>query len=384
MSQDEFREIAHSGGQVIIWIGKDKDGRRGYQVTWTHQRPVASGIFAIYALAQGVPVCGLPLGGIGSPMMPPPIPGCYMVFIGSDSEGKYGHECAACKSYWRDQAGTNFCPYCGVRGEVQEFLTAAQKSYVKEYCEKMTEALAADVEGEHIIDMDAVADAAGNAAEKPPFYYAEQSQQNKFECGACGGFNDILGVFGYCSRCRTRNDLQELTQKIVPAIRERINTGGLYEACVRDAVAAFDSSVGRYVEQLVHQVPLTQGRRNRLENRRFHNLAVVAGELKEIFDIDILGGLSSDDVKFATLMFHRRHVYEHKGGEADEKYIADSGDTAVRPKQALHESQESAHRIAGLVLKMAGNLHRGFHEILPPESGPIKPLVSAGEMRFAR
>jgi len=372
MSKDEFHEIAHSGGQVVLRVGRDKDGRRVYQQTWQHQRPVASGIFAIYALAQGVPVCGLPLGGIGSPMPPPPFPGCYMVFIGSDSEGKYGHECPACKSYWRDQAGTNFCPNCGMQGEVQDFLTAAQRSYVAQYCEKMRDALAADADGDYVIDMDAVADAAGNAAQKPPFYYAEQSQQNKFECTACGGFNDILGIYGYCSRCRTRNDLQELSQKIVPAIRERINAGGPYEACVRDAVAAFDSSVGRYVEQLVHQVPLTQGRRNRLENRRFHNLAVVAGELKEIFDIDILDGLKPEDVEFAKLMFHRRHVYEHKGGEADEKYIADSGDISVRPKQALHESQESAHRIAGLVLKMAGNLHRAFHEIIPPFAGPIE------------
>ena len=58
MSKEEFREIAHSGGQVVIRIGPDPQGRRGYQQTWIHQRPVASAIFAIYA--QGVPVCGLP------------------------------------------------------------------------------------------------------------------------------------------------------------------------------------------------------------------------------------------------------------------------------------------------------------------------------------
>ena len=99
----------------------------------------------------------------------------------------------------------------------------------------------------------------------------------------------------------------------MPAIRERINTGGSYEACVRDIVAAFDSSVGRYVEQLTRQVPLTQGRRNKLENRRFHNLNLVAEGLKEIFDIDILAGVSPEDVEVATRMFYRRHVYEHKG-----------------------------------------------------------------------
>ena len=88
--------------------------------------------------------------------------------------------------------------------------------------------------------------------------------------------------------------------------------------------------------------------------------------------IERAGGLKADDLEFAIRMFHRRHVYEHKGGEADEKYIADSGDDSVRPKQVLRETQESAHRIAGLVMRMATNLHNGFHEILPPELSPIQ------------
>jgi hypothetical protein len=66
-------------------------------------------------------------------------------------------------------------------------------------------------------------------------------------------------------------------------------------------------------------------------------------------------------------MFHRRHVYEHNGGEADEKYIADSGDASVRPKQALRETQESANRIVSIILRMCENLHAGFHEIFPTQ-----------------
>ena len=372
MREEEFREIAHSGGQVIIRIGPDPEGRRGCQQTWKHQRPVASGIFAIYALAQGVPVCGLPLGGMGSPMPPPPFPGCYLVFIGSDSEGKFGHECPACKGYWRDEGGTHCCPYCGMREDVHAFLTAAQQSYIQQYCTKMRELLQADKDGEYVIDMDAVADAAGNNAEKPPFYYAEESQQNKFKCSACGSYNDILGVYGYCSRCGTRNDVQELSETVIPAIRDRINVGGQNEACVKDAVSAFDSTVGQYVAQLARQVPLTKARRNRLEGKRFQNLQQVQQDLNDIFGIDIQDGISPADFEFAKVMFHRRHVYEHKGGEADEKYIADSGDTYVRPKQALRETQESAHRICSLIVKMADNLHAGFHEILPADQGPIK------------
>lgn len=101
---------------------------------------------------------------------------------------------------------------------------------------------------------------------------------------------------------------------------------------------------------------------------------------KDIFDIDILDGISSTDVNFGTLMFHRRHVYEHNGGEADAKYLADSGDTTVREKQTLRETQESAHRIAGLVQRFATNLHRGFHDIFPPRPEPIERHARHQEM----
>jgi hypothetical protein len=249
----------------------------------------------------------------------------------------------------------------------------------------MNEALRVEVGGQYIIDMDAVADAAdASITEKPPFYYAELSQQNRFTCKACDGFNDILGTFGYCTVCGTRNDLQELADKTIQSLRDRINAGGQHEACVRDSVAAFDSFVSQYVKQLVSRVPLTPARRNRLEARSFHNLQLVAAELKEIFDIDILDGLRFDDIEFARIMFHRRHVYEHKGGEADEEYITKSGDDAVRPKQALRETVESAHRIAGAVQKMASNLHRGFHEIFPPEERPIKEHQRSVETRRNR
>lgn len=137
-------------------------------------------------------------------------------------------------------------------------------------------------------------------------------------------------------------------------------------------MSEFDSFVGVCVTQLVQHVSMTPARRNRLENRRFHNLQSVAADLKETLDINVLDGMKPEEVEFAKLMFHRRHVYEHKGGEADEKYIEDSGDTSVRPKQVLRETVESAHRIAGLIEKMAANLHHGFQEIFPPEEGPIK------------
>ena len=56
------------------------------------------------------------------------------------------------------------------------------------------------------------------------------------------------------------------------------------------------------------------------------------------------------DWRFAVRLFHRRHVYEHNGGEVDQKYLDDSGDTSVKLKQHIHEtapSTPSSQRIVG-------------------------------------
>jgi hypothetical protein len=370
--EDEFKEMGHSGGQVIFHVVTGTDGTRSYQVEYRGSRPGPMVIFAVYALPQGIPVGPIQLGGIGQPWNDPPISGCVPVFYGSDSQGKFGHHCPQCRGYWRSDGSPSVCPYCAARGERHNFLSDAQRRYVQQYCEVLSEALNSAEDSDHIIDMDAVADAAGKDIEKPPFYYAEESQQNKFTCGACGEFNDILGRFGYCNACGTRNDLREFEDKTVADIRGRINAGGPYEACVRDAVSAFDSLVGSYVRQLAERIPMRPGRKAKIEKMRFHNLETTATEIKAAFDIDLCDGMKSDEVSFAALLFYRRHVYEHKGGEADEKYIAESSDNSVRPKQALHETQESAHHLANIVVKMARNLDGGFHEIFPPEAEPIR------------
>jgi hypothetical protein len=127
----EFREIAHSGGQLVIDVKINADGRQMYQLTWQHCKPVAAAVFAVYALPQGIVVCQINLGGIGSRQDPPPIPGAYQVFIGSDSEGKFGRQCPACNGYWRSDLNAQFCPYCGTQAGVIDFLTIGQRSYVE-------------------------------------------------------------------------------------------------------------------------------------------------------------------------------------------------------------------------------------------------------------
>jgi len=336
----DFMEVAHSGGSITIRFQTQPDGKRAYSQGWRHQRPTAAGIFAIYALPPGIPVGDIPLGGIGSPIPHPPVPGAVMTFIASDSQGLFGRQCPQCEGYWRSEATSPFCSYCGFKGPAVAFTTNAQGAYLQQYCALFSEGLSSGTDGEYTIDLDAVADAV-SSIEKPPFYYTE--------------------------------DIQELETNTIPEIRRRINSDGTYESCVKDSVSAFDSFVSQYVKEAIRRVPVSEARRNRMNGRRFHNLAAVELDLREVFDWRLLQGISSEDVAFASLMFHRRHLYEHNGGEVDQKYIDESGDTTVRLKQEVHETRESAHRIAGVITRMAQNVHQGFHELCPIDARYIRP-----------
>ncbi len=360
MTGTEFQEIAHSGGQVSFNAVTDESGHRKYSIRLQLSRPVPAALFGIYALRQGIPVGMIVMRGIGVAWNSPPVPGTVPVFISSDSQGLFGSECPRCRGYWRSREEARVCPYCGIVEQRQNLLTKAQRRYVWQYCVRLDEALSDEQDGNHVIDMDAVADAAGKDGEKPPFYYVEEQQQHKFNCIACDATNDIIGRFGFCCVCGTRNDLQELEGKIIPAIRQRLNDGAVSGSTLREIASAFDSFVSQYVKQLLAGVPMIPARKNRLQNMRFHNLTSVPDELKETFGIDLFSGLKAADMEHASLMFYRRHVYEHNGGQVDERYLQESGDTTVRLNQALREDVGSLHRFANSVARMARNLHEGF------------------------
>ncbi len=326
---------------------------------------------ALYALFNGIPVGNLTLGGIGYVSEPPPFSGCFPVYITSDSQGKFGHDCPRCKQYWRSGASPSICPYCGLRGHGYQFLSNAQRKFVRLYCELLCKAEEAAEDAVIEIDMNEVAEAVGKG-EKPAFYVSEKSQQRKFTCTACGEFNDILGRFGYCSLCGTRNDIAEFEAVTIPAIRNRLNADALPQDCVRDAVAAFDSLAAQYAKQLALRIPLMPERQLRLTSQAFHKLAEIRLTFNNWFGIDISKGMKEPECAKVSRMFFRRHVYEHNGGEVDQKYIDESGDGSVSLKQSIRETKEDAHELLGSLVKMARNLHVGFHCLIPPLDEPIK------------
>ena len=371
----EFQEIGHCGGKIIISVSTNKQGQRQYQFTVTHSAPCPASIYAIYALPEGLPMSMISMGGIGQAWNSPPHPNCVSVFIASDSEGKFGHECPKCKGYWRsDSAPATWpttCPYCGLRLSTHHFLTQGQRKYVHAYCDLFNVALCSEKDGDYEINMDEVAKAIGNASEKPKFYYAEESQQTRFVCSECGGWNDILGNFGHCSSCGTRNDLVCVEGKI-SKLRDKLNAGETPSEVLKDGASVIETMIGKYVASLLTFVPLTKRRINKLSNGRFHNIGTVREIFLSCFDIDLFLGLDELSSQHLIRMFHRRHVHEHKGGEVDQKYLDDTGDANLRLGQRISETKDELHKFFNESLKLAQNLHAGFHELYPIQKTPIE------------
>jgi hypothetical protein len=361
----DFEEIAPSGAQVVFMFQKGPAGEPTYSFKWSSSAPRVA-LLGVYALQnQRVAVGDFDLsGGMGVPWNPPPAAGCVPVLIATDQEGLWGRVCPNCEQYWRARHPGLVCPYCGrMVSQHYQLLSEAQQRYVAHYCLTLSEAMDAEEEGSPTIELDDVAEAAVREHELPHFYHAETRQQHRFDCHACGAEHDVLGRYAYCGRCGTRNDLVEL-EKDLEQVREHVQAGRPPEDAVRDAVSAFDSLAAVMTGELVKHVPMTRERSAMLQTK-FHDLERVRQLIETVFGVDICKRLDNEARAFLALRFHRRHVYEHKGGEADEQYVKKSGD-AVRLKQRLRETQETAYRTVSLVAKVARNLDAGFHEILPP------------------
>ncbi len=378
-SLDEFREISHCGGKYTVVVKTGEDGTRAYQLGVTSSSPHPAALFCVAATYDGKPVGVISLGGWApdraneGPQTSQYIP----VFVASDREAKFGHECPRCTGYWRNTAVPHqwplTCPYCGLRASTHQFLTRGQRRFVEKCCEQVAEAFEAKEDGEYVINMDAIAETIQKGAERPEFYYVEESQQSRFNCMLCGQFNDILGKYGYCSCCGYRNNL-DLFAAEVDGLKKRLGAGLSPQECVKNLVSGLDSAGVDSVSQLVRHVPMTPSRKKKAKSIKFHDIQRMSESLNEVFDIRVTKGIGIDDLRFIKMMFQRRHVFEHKGGVADQMYLEQSGDTTARRGQAIRETRKNAERFANLLLVIATRFHEGFHAILPVEGTAIRVL----------
>lgn len=372
MERKDFSEIGHTGGKVTFTIVSDVHGHVSYQIGYSHSSPRPASLVGIYAHPDGFACGGIVMGGIGTPWNTPPFPNCIPVMMASDSQGKFGHECPNCNKHFRSEGiPAKFhltCPYCGLTAESYNFLTPPQQSYISHYTESLRAAIYEAEPGstsEVIIDMNAIADSITDDP-RPDFYYTSTAQQTEFNCSKCNSYNDIRGRYGYCASCGWRNTAE--SQKIaLEKIRVKLVRNKLSPSdAVKQAVSEFDSAARDYVDQLISLVPMKESRKNQLERLLFHNLDKFDALLKTCFDINLLKGMAAER-DFVNEMFLRRHVYEHDGGVATQRYVEGSRDGNIEKGDLIRETVENANKLIGNINRMITTFECDLHEMFKPE-----------------
>lgn len=375
----DFQEIAHCGGQATFQIACDDQGIKSYSLGFRSSRPVPAAWVGIYALSpQGIPMADFRIGGIGQGFDPPCPDGCIPVFMGSDSRQCWGHQCPRCQGYFRNGQHPAVypltCPYCGLKAAAHKFMTPAQRNYIRHYVDTLLggldEEMEPGTERELVIDMDAVVDW-GTDQLRPDFYYAAETQQTRYTCEKCSDFNDIRGRYGYCASCGSRNNIAFLKASFA-ALREKLNAGqaGPPDA-VRSSISEYDACCRDIAVQITKRIPMKPGRKADIERLVFHDVvSPTIASMKSMFDIDMLRGVG-DELAFIKMMMHRRHVFEHNAGVADDRYVRQSGDPNAREGVLIRETQANVHRLISGLTRMAENIDADFHEIFRPTEWPI-------------
>lgn len=376
----EFEEIAHSGGVVELTLHVDAAGNRSISFGWRHSRPVPAVLVSYYVLHPGLVIEPFNATGLGTPFPAPSVPGSIPMLLSSDSEGKFGHNCHRCSGYWRGEPWANFCPYCGVSGQSQDFLSHAQRSYAQFYCEKWDEAVSQGESGSIEINLDEIADSTLGLVERPAFYISDERQQTLLRCASCNALNDIIGRFGHCSECFTRNDLTVFEKEVVDESRQRMRNGESAERQLKEIISGFEVLLRNYMRALINYVPLIPERRDQVSKDNYSPDSAATAFL-DVFGINIRRGIDDDEWSLFKRFYERRHVHEHNGGVVDKRYLDNTQDSSVRIGQRIQESVGEVNNLASIALKSAKNLHDGFHKIFPPKPEPIEHFRAKQERR---
>ncbi|MCF1493983.1 hypothetical protein GOZ83_04415 [Agrobacterium vitis] len=145
------------------------------------------------------------------------------------------------------------------------------------------------------------------------------------------------------------------------------------DAVVSHAVSAFDASCRDMINQLKKRIPMKPARMKRLKRLIFHDIeSATFNEVKAAFEVDLLRGIDSQTTAFLKMMLERRHVYEHNGGVADDRYLEKSGDDSWRVGDLIRETDSNAHQLLSTLPILAQNLHDDFHEIFTLTEWPVK------------
>ncbi len=258
----------------------------------------------------------------------------------TDDEGMLGRECPnpKCKGYFKVRLGSVndidslSCPYCSAEGGKLDFLTADQLKYLetsaaKQLVEPILRDFAKKINGLNRPQRGGLIQLRFSVTHKglKLHRYQERQLETKVPCDNCGLEFAVYGRFASCPKCAELNALRvclgslETVKKKLVLSQDESFEADLRQEFIKDSlgnsVAAFDA-FGQALR--ARRAGIRPGAKSNL----FQDIESLDLELMAIGvpSIEVLIGAEAwEDMKW---FFQARHVYLHRAGVVDSRFIA--------------------------------------------------------------
>lgn len=281
---------------------------------------------------------------------------------------------------WRDKVPDEsaWCPSCGRPKEPSEFITDEQRKYLTSIAgyraqEAIYQGLKASERSHNrrqtrhrggMFSVTTKVKVEGPPPKRPAVMDPWDQMKSQHSCSGCGCRFAIVGAWFYCPACGQQDPLAMFSQSLA-GIRHAMS-------CIDEALASLDAdlaadmrrrsieeSLGGLVttfqvvaEAIYSAVPgaSTPGM-NAFQNldRGSQLWENVGGTRFE--DLLEVGGYNR-----AKLLFQRRHVFQHRNGIIDQRYLDRSGDLAYRVGERLVAQPADILELADHVERLIGGL----------------------------
>jgi hypothetical protein len=253
--------------------------------------------------------------------VPPPDHIQFTVSFPTD-QGFLGRACnnSDCKRYFKIHKDSikpqMYCPYCGVAFPNDQLWTDDQLSYAKEVAADVIMPLVqkqlSDMLSRTLRHSKHVTFEPARPARRPePRAPTEHEVDSELMCPECETQFQVDGIFGYCPGCRAEN--LRLYDANLEIIRREVTVSNNPDRALRHAYNDLVSTFEAFCRK--------EAQRRAIGTARFQNIDHTRQLFRDHCGIDILAGLTTQQIRQLKRVFEKRHVGEHTEGIVSERYV---------------------------------------------------------------
>jgi hypothetical protein len=304
----------------------------------------------------------------------------FSIKLPTDENGFTSRKCPnkGCERYFKIKGGTGlkgvnlpcFCPYCGYKSNSSEFNTPEQIEYALSVVKnQVTKALKNDLEN---LGRDLERNTQNNLLKLkidirgqpyPIYQYHEKQLETFITCNDCSLEFSIFGLFAFCPDCGAHNSIQILKKNLelsdhllqISTKESDIEIAQFFIVkALETAVSTFDGYGRAFL--LAHASQLSNSKQ--VMDISFQNISGAKDLIKKLMGIDISDAVTNNEWDFIILCFQKRHLYSHKMGIIDAKYIQLTNDPDAEVGHKINITSSDVHALLPLLLKLGEYLEK--------------------------